>query len=67
MGHQKHKGLGGCQICVSVIVAMYLDEGKKNLDEKNTFLKPIFWCHTLRHGTDLRKMPHLEEWQWCPI
>ena len=56
-GQTKHRGLGGGPVCFFERDAIFLECSKANFDEFWKFFDIKFWCHTLTHGTVLRRLP----------
>ena len=56
-GQTKHRGLGGGPVCFFERDAIFLECSKANFDEFWKLFDIKFWCHTLTHGTVLRRLP----------
>ena len=56
-GQTKHRGLGGGPVCFFERDAIFLECSKANFDEFWEIFDIKFWCHTLTHGTVLRRLP----------
>ena len=56
-GQTKHRGLGGGPVCFFERDAIFLECSKANFDEFWKIFDIKFWCHTLTHGTVLRRLP----------
>ena len=55
-GQTKHRGLGGGPVCFFERDAIFLECSKANFDEFWKIFDIKFWCHTLTHGTVLRRL-----------
>ena len=63
-GQTKHRGLGGGPVCFFERDAIFLECSKANFDEFWKIFDIKFWCHTLTHGTVLRRLPHGQTCSW---
>ena len=62
----KQRGLGGGPVCFFERDAIFLECSKANFDKFWKDFNIKFWCHTLTHGTVLRRLP-LELLHFCTV